>query len=213
VICEHGDRRITRLEGSGHTTTLVDRYQGKRLNSPNDAVFKSNGDLYFTDPPFGLPKTFSDPGKELGFSGVYRRSSRGELTLLTSELRAPNGIAFSPDEKTLCLTDVDPARPRWLAYDVKGDGTLANGRVFYDASRWTRNRPGGPDGLKVDRSGHLFASGPGGVYVFGPDGTLLGVIETGVATANVGWGGNGSVLYIAADTRILRIKTTHGAVF
>jgi len=118
VLCEHGDRRVSRLNADGSKTTLVDRYEGKRLNSPNDAVFKSNGDLYFTDPPFGLPKTFDDPNKELDFQGVYRLSKSGKLNLLTKEIKAPNGLAFSPDEKILYVTDVDPARSAWLKFDV-----------------------------------------------------------------------------------------------
>ncbi len=206
VVCEHGDRRITRLEPDGRKTVLADRYEGKRLNSPNDLAFKSNGDLYFTDPPFGLPKAFDDAGKELDFSGVYRLSADGKLTLLTREIKAPNGIALSPDEKTLYVTDVDPTRPAWLAYDVKEDGTIANGRVFFDALPWTKARKGGPDGLKVDRQGNLFAAGPGGVYIFGPDGRHLGIIETGVATSNLAWGDDGSVLYVTADTAIYRIR-------
>jgi len=214
VLCEHGDRRIARLEADGRKTTLADRYEGKRLNSPNDAVFKSNGDLYFTDPPFGLPMAFDDPQKELPFSGVYRLSTEGRLTLLTKEIKAPNGIAFSPDEKTLYVTDVAPNRPAWLAYDVKQDGSMANGRVFFDASAWLKPGYGGPDGLKVDKEGHLFGARPGGISVFAPDGTHLGSIETGVATSNVAWGNDGSVLYITAGTAIYRIKlTTKGAGF
>jgi gluconolactonase len=214
VLCEHGDRRITRLEADGRKTTLVDRYEGKRLNSPNDLVFKSNGDLYFTDPPFGLPKAFGDPQKELDFSGVYRLSTDGKLTLLTRALKAPNGIAFSPDEKTLYVTDVDPSRPAWLAYDMKEDGTIANGRVLFDATPWKKPNYGGPDGLKVDRAGNLFAARPGGINVFAPDGTLLGSIETGVATSNVTWGDDGSVLYITASTAIYRIRlSTKGVGF
>jgi gluconolactonase len=173
VLCEHGDRRIARLEADGRKTTLADRYAGKRLNSPNDAVFASNGDLYFTDPPFGLPKAFDDPRKELDFQGVYRLAGDGSLTLLTRALKAPNGLAFSPDGRLLYVTDVDADRPAWWVFDVREDGSLANGRVFADARPFTQDRPGGPDGLKVDRAGNLFAAGPGGVYVFAPDGALL----------------------------------------
>ncbi len=214
VLCEHGNRRIARLEKNGRRITLADRYQGKRLNSPNDLVFKSNGDLYFTDPPFGLAKAFNDPNKELNFSGVYRLATTGKLTLLTKEVKAPNGIAFSPDEKILYVTDVDPNRPAWLAYDVKEDGTITNGRVFFDATAWKKSNYGGPDGLTVDREGNLFAARPGGINVFAPDGTLLGSIETGVPTSNVAWGDDGSVLYITADTAIYRIAlTTKGVGF
>ncbi len=214
VMCQHGDRRISRLEKDRSKTILVDRYEGKRLNSPNDLVFKSNGDLYFTDPPFGLPKNFGDPHKELNFSGVYRLSSSGKLTLLTKELKAPNGIAFSPNEKTLYITDVDPDRPAWHAYDVKEDGAIAKERVFYDGTRWKKPNYGGPDGLKVDREGNLFAARPGGINVIAPDGTLLGSLETGVPTSNCAWGNDGSVLYITANTAIYRIKlSTKGTGF
>ena len=214
VLAEHGDRRVTRLEANGSRTVLADRYRGKRLNSPNDVVFKSNGDLYFTDPPFGLPGTFTDPARELDFCGIYRLTRSGELTLLARDIGAPNGIAFSPDERTLYVTDVDPARPAWLAYDVQPDGTIANGRVLRAAGDWMRSRPGGPDGLKTDKAGNIFAAGPGGVYVFAPDGAHLGTIETGVATSNVAWGEDGSVLYITASTAVYRIKlATYGAGF
>jgi gluconolactonase len=218
VLCQHGDRRIARLERSGRISVLADRYEGPevsgRLNSPNDAVFHSNGDFYFTDPPFGLPENFSDRRKELLFSGVYRLSKDGKLTLLVRHLRAPNGIAFSPDEKTLYVTDVDPERPAWHAYDVLADGTLANARVFADAARWKTPNFGGPDGLKVDRDGNLFAARPGGINVFAPDGTLLGAIEIGTPTSNVAWGEDGSSLYITAGTAVYRIRlSTRGAGF
>ena len=214
VLCEHGDRRITRLEPDGRKTTLADRYQGKRLNSPNDAVYQSNGDLYFTDPPFGLPKAFDDPGRELDFSGVYQRKPDGRLVLLTKQIRAPNGIAFSPSEKTLYVTNADLKHAVWMAFDVRDDGTLGPGRVFFDGTAWTKTKKGAPDGMKVDRQGNLFAAGPGGLHVFAPDGTHLGSIETGVATANCAWGDDGSVLYITADTAIFRIQLrTKGAGF
>jgi gluconolactonase len=204
VLAQHGDRRIVRLETDGARTLLAERYEGRRLNSPNDVVFRANGDLYFTDPPFGLPRTFEDPGKELPFQGVYRLSKDGRLTLLTGELKGPNGIAFSPDEKTLYLTDV--SSEVWLAYEVKADGNLGARRVFARAAPFKVNGPGGPDGMKTDREGNLFASGPGGIYVFAPDGTHLGSILTGVATSNCAWGGDGSVLYITADTTVYRIR-------
>ena len=214
VLAEHGDRRIARLEPDGRKTTLADRYEGKRLNSPNDLVFASNGDLYFTDPPFGLPRAFDDPEKELPWSGVFRLSAGGQLTLLIRELRAPNGIALSPDERTLYVSNADPARPVWMAYALKPDGTLAPGRVFFDATPWTARGKGLPDGLKVDREGNLFATGPGGIHVFAPDGTHLGSIEMAVPTGNVAWGGDGSVLFVTADTAIYRIALrTRGAGF
>jgi gluconolactonase len=208
VLCQHGDRRLVRVEKDGRWTTLVDRYQGKRLNSPNDAVFKSNGDLYFTDPPYGLEGEEQKRLGELGFCGVYRLSTDNRLTLLTDQMTRPNGIAFSPDEKTLYVAQSDPKRAVWMAFDVTDDGLVTNGRVFYDATAWVGKRKGLPDGMKVDRSGNLFATGPGGVNVFAPDGTLLGRIDPGEATANCCFGDDGSTLYVTADMYLCRIKTT-----
>ncbi|MDX1964422.1 MAG: SMP-30/gluconolactonase/LRE family protein [Pirellulales bacterium] len=209
VTCEHGRRCVSRLEADGKRTVLADKYNGKRLNSPNDAAYHSNGDLYFTDPPYGMEKGWDDPARELDFCGVYRLSPDGKVTLLTKELSRPNGIAFSPDEKTLYVANSDPARPIWMAFDVESSGELANGRVFFDASAWAKGgRKGLPDGLKVDQHGHVFATGPGGVHIFSPAGKHLGTIDTGEATANCGWGEDGSVLYITADMHLGRIKTT-----
>ncbi|HSF19823.1 MAG TPA: SMP-30/gluconolactonase/LRE family protein [Vicinamibacteria bacterium] len=212
VLCEHGDRRIARLESNGRKTTLVDRYQGKRLNSPNDVLFKSNGDMYFTDPPFGLPRAFDDPSKELDFQGVYRLSADGKLSLLTKDLPAPNGIAFSPDEKTLYVSD--PRKKVWMSFDVTEDGALVNGRVLLDASEHGKDAPGGPDGMKVDRNGNLFAAAPGGLYIISPDGTLLGMIHLGTATGNCAWGEDGSTLFITASGAVYRVRlNTKGARF
>jgi gluconolactonase len=207
VMCEHGDRRISRLEVDGRKTMLVDRYQGKRLNSPNDLLFRPNGDLYFTDPPFGLPKAFDDPQKELDFCGVYRRSSNGALTLMTKDLKAPNGIAFAPDGKTVYISNADPTNAIWLAYDVKEDGAFTNGRTFFNATMQAKTKKGLPDGMKIDQDGNLFAAGPGAIYVIAPDGTHLGSFDTGMATANCAWGNDGSTLYIAAHTALFRVRT------
>ena len=208
VFCEHGDRRISLLYPDGGKRTLVDSYEGKRLNSPNDAVYHRNGDLYFTDPPYGLPKRWDDPRRELDFCGVYRLSKDGKLTLLTKEMTRPNGIAFSPDYKTLYVAQSDPKAALWKAFPVKDDGTLGPGRVFYDVTEFVGKLPGLPDGMKVDREGNVFATGPGGVYVFTPKGELLGRIATGEATANCAWGDDGSTLYMTADMYLCRIKTT-----
>jgi gluconolactonase len=214
VLCEQGDRRIARLEVDGHKTTLADRYEGKRLNSPNDLAFAGNGDLYFTDPPVGLPKGFDDPGKELGWSGVYRLTPEGRLTLLTRELKAPNGIALSPSSRTLYVSNAERSHAVWMAYDLAPDGTLGGGRVFFDATPWTRTKKGAPDGMKVDAEGNLFATGPGGVHVFAPDGTHLGSLELDVPTSNVAWGGDGSTLYVTASSAVYRIGlTTRGLGF
>lgn len=214
VLCEHGDRRVSRLEADGSRTLLADRYQGRRLNSPNDLLFRANGELWFTDPPFGLPRAFEDPARELTWSGVYRLRPDGELELLTRELSAPNGIALSPDERTLYVSNSDPRRPVWMSYPVREDGKLGPGRLFFDATPWTRRWPGFPDGFAVDAAGHLFAAGPGGVHVFAPDGTHLGSILTGVATSNAAFGGDGSELFVTAATAVHRIRLqTRGAGF
>jgi gluconolactonase len=207
VLCQHGDRRVARLEEDGTFKTLADRYQGRRFNSPNDGAFKSNGDLYFTDPPYGLLKLNDDPAKELDFNGVYRISAAGgTVTLLTKEMTFPNGIAFSPDEKTLYVANSDPRLAIWKAFPVKDDGTLGAGRVFADVTSSVPGKKGLPDGMKVDQAGNLFATGPGGVLIFAPDGTHLGTLATGEATANCNWGEDGSVLYITADMYIGRIR-------
>lgn len=208
VLCQHGDRRIARLEDDRSFKTLADRYQGKRLNSPNDGVYHSSGNLYFTDPPYGLPKGWDDPHRELDFSGVYRLSTDGQLTLLTKEMTRPNGIDFSPDEKTLYVAQSDPAAALWKAFPVNDDGTLGASRVFRDVTPTVKTKPGLPDGLKVDQHGNLFATAPGGVHVFAPDGTHLGTIDTGERTANCAWGDDGSMLYIMADMYICRIQTS-----
>ncbi|HVX13995.1 MAG TPA: SMP-30/gluconolactonase/LRE family protein [Pirellulales bacterium] len=215
ILCQHGDRRIARLEGK-RFVTVVDKYRGKRLNSPNDAVYKMNGDLYFTDPPYGLAEGEDDAERDLDFCGVYRLDKQRKLTLLTLEMTRPNGIAFSPDEKLLYVAQSDPDEPIIKVFDVKEDGTTMRGRVFFDATDLAKdkNNLGLPDGLKVDEKGNLFATGPGGVLVLSPDGKHLGTLRTGVATANCAWGGNGSTLYITAHTYLLRIKTTtRGAGF
>lgn len=207
VICEHGDRRISVLYWDGGKRTLVDSYQGKRLNSPNDAVFASNGDLYFTDPPYGLPKQWDDPRRELDFCGVYRLSRDGKLTLLTKELTRPNGIALSPDEKTLYVANSDPQRAIWMAFPIRPDGQLGPGRVLADVTHLVGKLPGLPDGMAVDREGNLWATGPGGVHIMTPEGKRLGRISTGERTSNCAWGDDGSTLYITADMYLCRVKT------
>jgi len=208
VLCEHGDRRVARLEKDGKQTSLADFYKWRRFNSPNDLVFKSNGDLYFTDPPYGLMQKNDDPAKEIPYSGVYRLDKKGEVTLLTQELTYPNGIAFSPDEKKLYVAVSDPDRAIWMVYDVQKDGTIANGRVFFDATGMVKQgKKGLPDGMKVDKAGNVFATGPGGVLIFSPAGKHLGTINTGEPTANCGWGDDGATLYITANMYLCRVKT------
>ncbi len=219
VLCQHGDRKVARMAAPTSKPdpkyeTLADKYQGKRFNSPNDAVYHSSGALYFTDPPYGLVKLMDDPAKEIKFQGVYRLAPSGEVTLLDDKVTRPNGIAFSPDEKTLYVASSDPQRAIWMAYDVKPDGTVANGRVFFDATKMVGKVKGLPDGLKVDQKGNLFATGPGGVLIFSPQGKHLGTLQTGEATSNCAWGDDGSVLYVTVDMYLVRIKTgTQGKGF
>ena len=212
VFARHGDRQIARLEPDGTITVLADRYQGKRLNSPNDLVVHSGGDLYFTDPPFGLPGSYDDPSKELPHQGVYRLGRDGTLTLVTAELSAPNGIAFSPDERTLYVSNADARRLLWMAFDLGANGTLGKGRVLFDGTRALAGRRGTADGMKVDVHGNIFGVGPGGVYVFTPEGTLLGWIDFAGNVGNVAWGKDGSTLFIAANSAVYRMRlSTLGA--
>jgi gluconolactonase len=215
-MADHGNRQVASLDETRFIkTTLADRYQGKRLNSPNDVVFRSNGDLYFTDPPFGLNKLNDDPAKELTENGVYRVTPSGELTLVTQDLRFPNGIAFSPDERTLYVSNAETTRPIWMAYDVQSDGTIERGRVLFDATPLIQQkRIGVPDGLRVDKRGNLFAAGPGGILVITPQGKHIGTIRTGQPTANCAFGDDGSTLYITANNQLLRVRlTTTGVGF
>ena len=213
VSCEHGDRRISALEHEGGKRTLTDNYQGKRYSSPNDLCIKSNGDIYFTDPPYGLPNQGEDTRRELPYSGVFLLRASGEVVLLTQELARPNGIALSPDEKTLYVANSDAKKALWMAYPVEASGTLGAGRVVADVTSMVSQHKGLPDGMKVDKNGNLWASGPGGIHVMTPTGKRLGRIETYQASANCAWGGaGGSVLYVCADMYLCRIQTaTSGA--
>jgi gluconolactonase len=219
VMCQHGDRRIARMDAPLDApkpvfVTLADRYEGKRFHSPNDLVFKSNGDLYFTDPAYGMEKQFDDPAREMDWYGVYRRDRKGAVTLLTREMTRPNGVAFSPDERILYVAQSDQNAAVVRAFEVKNDGTLGASRVFFDATAMTKTRQGLPDGIKVDREGNLFATGPGGVLVISPAGRHLGTIMTGQATANCAFGDDGRTLYITADMYLMRVRLqTKGAGF
>jgi gluconolactonase len=204
TINEHGNRRVTRLEKDGRLTVLAERYEGKRLNSPNDLVYKSDGALYFTDPPFGLPKFYDDPRKELPYSGVFRLAN-GRLQLVSKDLIGPNGLAFSPDEKYLYVANWDPKKKIVMRYEVNADGSLANGRVFFDMT----NAPGEEalDGLKVDRRGNLYVSGPGGIWIISPEGKHLGTIKAPKLPANFAWGDeDGKTLYLTARTALYRMR-------
>jgi gluconolactonase len=205
TICETGNRRVTRLEQDGTRTVLADRYQGKRLNSPNDLVYKSDGWLYFTDPPHGLPKEDQDPKKELSFNGIFRVKGK-ELQLLSSELSRPNGIAFSPDEKFLYIANSDARKKIWMRFGVRPDGTLGKGSIFYDVTSETSE--GLPDGMKVDERGNLYCTGPGGIWIFSPGGKHVGTIVVPEIPANVAWGGSSArTLFITARTGLYRVES------
>ena len=213
VLCQHGDRRISRLE-DGRFVPLVERFEGKRFNSPNDLVFGPDGALYFTDPPYGLTKTFEDPGREIGWNGVYRLAPDGRVSVLVKDLKAPNGIGLSPDARTLYVGQSDGDRPVVMAYDLAKDGSVSNGRVFFDTAPLKKNGPGAPDGMKVDRDGNVFTTGPGGVLVLTPKGEYLGTIVTGVPTANCAFGDDGRTLYLTANDTLCRVRTaTQGQGF
>ena len=211
AICQHGDRRMARLEAplsapAPKFSTLADRYRGARFNSPNDAVFHPNGDLYFTDPPYGLVKQFEDPARELPHQSVFRRQRSGVVDLLVRDMTLPNGLAFSPDLKTLYISQSDPKAPLWRAFEVNPDGSLGASRVLFDASALTKSRSGLPDGLKVETGGNLFAAGPGGVLILTPEGRHLGTILTGHRTGNCAFGDDGRTLYLTAHMYLMRLR-------
>lgn len=205
LLCQHGNRRIVRISKDMKMTTLVDNYRGKKLNSPNDLVYRSDGTLYFTDPPYGLPKGDKDPMKELKFNAVFKLKD-GKLQPIITDLDLPNGIAFSPDEKILYISNSDEKHRVWMQYDVKPDGTVQNGRVFADVT--AEKETGLPDGMKVDSEGHIFGTGPGGIWVMSPDGKHLGTIKLPEQPANCGWGDDGKSLYITATTSLYRLKVS-----
>lgn len=206
ILCQHGDRRIARHLGDGKFETIADKFEGKRFNSPNDLVIRSNGDIYFTDPPYGLEKLNDSPLKELPFNGVFRVTPKGEVSALAKDIEFPNGIALSPDEKILYIGD--SKEMKLYAFDVKADGGVENKRVFFDAAPLQKpGLKGSCDGMKVDTQGNIWTTGPGGVLIISPEGKHLGSILTGEATGNCAWGDDGSVLYMTADMFICRVQT------
>ena len=213
VLCQHGDRRVAVMEApldqpSASFRTLADRYDGKRFNSPNDAAYDRNGNLYVTDPPYGLPGYIDDPGKELPFQGVYLVKTDGTVKLLVDSLTRPNGIGLSPDEKTLYVANSDGPLAKWYAFDVAGD-SLTNARIFYSTD-FKEEEPGAPDGLKVSASGHIFATGPGGVWIISPEGKALGRIRIPEATANCAFSPDEQFLFTTSDMYLLRIRLKKG---
>lgn len=203
LMVQHFNRQIVRIGADKQTTVVVDRYDGKRFNSPNDLAFGPGRAIYFTDPPYGLVGQDEDPAKELDVNGVYRFAN-GQVTLLISDLGRPNGIAFSPDLRTMYVSNTEATRKVVMAYDVAEDGSVSNGRVFVDAT--ADASPGMPDGLKVDTQGNVYATAPGGVWVVTPDGRHLGTIQPPEMATNCAWGDDGRTLYITAETGIYRIK-------
>lgn len=207
VMCQHGNRQMAMMDADIDDPkpvfkTIADNYQSKKLNSPNDAVYRSNGDLFFTDPPYGLEKNMDDPLKEIPFQGVYKVTPAGEVSLLVDTITRPNGIAFLPGEKTLLIANSDAEKPTWYAFDMGENDSLVNPRIFYDASA----EKGGGDGMKIDKNGHVFATGPGGIWIFDKNAKVLGKIKIPVATSNCALTPDEKTLFITADMYVLRIK-------
>ncbi len=212
VLCQHGDRRMARMnppvdQSAAEFTTLADNWEGKKFNSPNDAVFSKSGDLFFTDPSYGMEFRYDDPNREMDFTGVFRLQADGRVTLLTDALSAPNGIGLSPDEKSLYVANSGRASGLiWEIFDRAPDGSYVNERLFYDAGPAGDSLRGAPDGLAVRSDGIIFATGPGGVWIFQPDGIHLGIVRTGQATSNWTLDADEKYLYMTADNLLMRIK-------
>jgi gluconolactonase len=207
LICQHGDRRVAMMNSSWDKPlpdfkTVADTYTGKKFNSPNDLVFY-NDNIYFTDPPYGL---LADSVKELPYQGVYKVTSDGEIILLVDSLTRPNGIAFSPDHKKMYIANSDPEKVRWYEYEMSDSGTVLSGKIFYDASIESKTEKGMPDGLKVDTKGNIFASGPGGIWIFNPEGRVVGKIKLPDPTANCALTPDDKTLFITSDMNLLRVK-------
>ncbi len=211
VLCQHGNRQMARMDAAldkpaPKFITIADKYKGKKFSSPSDAVYNSAGELFFTDPPYGLQtQNDSDSKKEIPFNGVYKVKADGEVILLVDSITRPNGIAFLPGEQKLIVACSDPAKPNWYIFDVKGDA-LVNGKIFYSAAGYDKSWQGLPDGLKIDKNGNVFASGPGGVYIFNSEGKKIGMIRLDNATSNCALSPDEKTLYITNDMYVLRLK-------
>jgi gluconolactonase len=205
VMCQHGNRRVVRITDQLEVTTIVDNFEGKKFNSPNDVVYRSDGSMYFTDPPYGLPEFDDDKLKELPFNGVFKLTD-GKLQVVIADMTRPNGLAFSPDEKTLYVANSDESYRVWMRFDVQADGTVRNGSVFADVS--AEKESGLPDGMKIDARGNIWATGPGGVWVFTPGAKHLGTIKLPEQPSNCAWGDDWRTLYMTAETGLYRLKTS-----
>ncbi|MCW3091131.1 MAG: Gluconolactonase [Ferruginibacter sp.] len=211
VLCQHGDRRIAKMtlpidKAGPEFVSLADKFQGKRLNSPNDAVYHPNGDLYFTDPPYGLGNGIEDATKELDFQGVYRLKPDGRLDLFTKGLQYPNGIALSPDSKTLYVASSDSANYVWMQYELDSAGMPKSQRVFYEAHAYQGKNLGAPDGMKVNETGYIFASGPEGIWLFTPGAKLIAKLHTGQLTSNCAFSPGEKTLYMTCDDYVMRLQ-------
>jgi gluconolactonase len=206
ILCQHGNRQMAMMDApldrpAPKFISLASNYNGKKFNSPNDAVINSKGEIFFTDPPYGLEKNMDDPKKELSFQGVYKIKTNGELVLLIDSIARPNGIELSRDEKTLFVSNSEGRKPRWYEYDISGDA-LTNGRIF--GAQYQER--GGADGMKITKSGYMFAAAPGGLWIFNPSGTVIGKLKIPVATSNCALSADEKTLYITADMYVLRLK-------
>lgn len=211
ILFQHGDRRVAIMNSSlanpkSDFTTLADSYNGKKMNSPNDGFFDKDGNLYFTDPPYGLPLKMDDLGKELDFQGVYCLLSTGELVLV-DKLSKPNGIGQSPDGSTLYVAVSDPLQAVWYQYDIEKPGKVSNKRIFYDATHLIGQEglQGLPDGLKTNSEGYIFATGPGGVWIFNSSSKVIARIHTGQLTSNCEFTKDEKRLFITADDYVLAV--------
>jgi gluconolactonase len=210
VLCQHGDRRIALMDAplsdpKPNFITIADTVDGKKFSSPNDAVVVSNGDIFFTDPPYGLPKQAEDPTKETPFNGVYKVSG-GKTTLLVDSLTRPNGIAFFPGERTFLVANSDPAKAIWYAFDLNENDSIKEARIFYDATNEAKSEKGLPDGLRIDSRGNVFASGPGGIWIFDAGGKVLGKFKLTEAASNCALSDDEKTLFITNDMYILKVK-------
>lgn len=209
VLCQHGDRRIAIMDApldapQAKFITIIDNYEGKKLNSPNDVVVASNGDIYLTDPPYGLPNNVNDSTKEIPFQGVYKVSN-GKVILIADSVTRPNGIALFPGEKKLIVASSDPEKSVWYTFDLDGN-TVSDAKIFYDATSVAKTEKGLPDGLKIDSNGNVFATGPGGIWVFNSDGKVLGKIRFTELTSNCALSPDEKTLYVTADSYVVRVR-------